>query len=137
MHEFVEHPEEIPVEMSSQDSECPCESDSRSFWGLRVRSFVPVFADTSIEVKFSLGKRKVHASGKVVRCDRKAKGYMLWVQFSSFVDCHKARLAEQACHMESWRMHQEALGKPVDTQNAYAEWLTLYAASFPGIEMDY
>lgn len=134
-HQYVEHPSNIPIDTEPLEITSYNESAPGSFWGLKIQSAKEAPLGTPIGITFALGKGNVKAQGKIVRCETSGNGYDLWVQFSSFIDCHKARMGEQACQMEAWRLNRESDGQPVDTENAYAEWLSLYSAGFPEIQV--
>lgn len=134
MHDFVSHPAEIPVEASLLPETCePREDDP--FWGLKIPSTHSMRLHSTVELRFALQGRTIQAVGNVVRCNHTKDGYEVWVRFSSFVNCHKARLGEQACQIESWLRAQERQGKEVNREQAVQEWLGLYAAQFPAIEV--
>jgi len=133
MYDFVAHPANIPVEASLlPESLEPCPDSS--FWGLRIPSSHPARIYSQISVRFALDHRRIEAVGQVVNCAHTAEGYEVWVRFSSMVECQKARMGEQACQMEYWRREQEELGRTLGMDQAYREWLDLYAGTFPKIE---
>jgi hypothetical protein len=133
-HEFVEHPSSIPIDTEALEISSYSESAPGSFWGLKIQSVRQAPLGAPICITFALGKGKIKAQGKIVRCEANGDGYDLWVQFSSFIDCHKARMAEQACQMEAWRKEQESHGETLEPNLAYSKWLNLFSSGFPAIE---
>jgi hypothetical protein len=134
MYDYVEHPSEIPVEASLLP-ECLEPKQNDPFWGLKIPSTHPMQPNSKVELRFALGNRTIGAVGQVVRCIPHSEGYVVWVRFASFVECHKARLGEQACQMESWIRTQEKMGVHVEREQAEQEWLARYAANFPAIAL--
>lgn len=134
MNQYVEHPAEIPVEASLLP-ECFEARENDPFWGLKIPSTHPMQANSKVELRFALGSRTIGAVGQVVRCMPHEQGYVVWVRFASFVECHKARLGEQACQIESWIRNLEKAGILFNRCDAEQEWLSKYAANFPAISL--
>lgn len=134
MYDYVEHPAEIPVEACLLP-ECLEPRENDPFWGLKIPSAQPMSANSKVELRFVLGSRTIGAVGQVVRCAPHTDGYVVWVRFASFVECHKARLGEQACQMESWVRTRQQQDLEVSRRQAEQEWLACYAAKFPAITM--
>ena len=133
MTAFVQHTASIPIQAKQASKPCaPC--DSKVSWGLRIPSTNALEVGAPIELSFCLAGRQIQASGHVDHCTCMGDRFEIFVRFSSLVDCHKARQGEQVCQMEQWLQTQTAQGRKLEREQAYAEWLSLFAASFPGIE---
>jgi len=133
---IIRHPQEIPIEVQSV--------------GLRAQDCLPAcnagLAELVVEVSRCINVGEVvvvsmpsvnqgaRICGKVIWLAKSADGYVIAVSFYSEKDAFRMRMIEQICHIEVYKKQVLAReGRALSDEEAAAEWITCFAASFPNM----
>ena len=130
----IRHPLEIPIEVQPLDAQA--------------RDCLPVHNTGLAELAFDFPRRfnvgevvmlrlpsvneSAEICGKVIWLAKSADGYVIGVSFYSENEAFRMRMLEQICHIEAYRKAELASeGRKLSSEEAAAEWIACYAASFP------
>jgi hypothetical protein len=130
----IRHPLEIPIEVQSL--------------GAQARDCLPVRNTGLAELAFNFPRRinvgevimvripsineSAEICGKVIWLAKSADGYVIGVSLYSENEAFRMRMLEQICHIEVYRKKVLAgEGRKLTSEEAAAEWVACYAASFP------
>ncbi len=135
MRKFIRHPESMPIEVLPLDQVCECLPPrhlSLKAGGLAFRSRQPLQPGTMVHIRIPGVPNEFESDAKVVWCHKHQEDMALAVEFLKFDDAYKARMVEQACHIADYRRAVgEREGRSLTIQEAAAEWIGKFAASFP------
>ena len=131
---FMRHPADMPIEIRS---EIPTKVPNRrlkdvSMGGLSCTSSWPLLVDTIVNISIPITKPPFQIQGRVVWCVRHDSAFDLGIQFMAEDDAFAARMVEQICHIENYRvavLREE--GRTIDSETAAAEWIRKFAHGFP------
>ena len=131
---FLRHPADIPIEV---DAEGPRQCASRwmknvSLGGVACRSRRPLAVGARVLLSIPIVQPAFRAAGLVVWCSCAGADYEIGIRFMEADTFFAARMVEQICHIEHYRI--EVLrkeGRALDGEAAAAEWIARYAARFP------
>ena len=74
------------------------------------------------------------AKARVIWCVARGTHYEMGIEFCSSEDAYTARMVEQICHIEHYRLWvKEVEGRDLDSEGAASEWIGRYAKDFPYI----
>ncbi|MEE4376057.1 MAG: PilZ domain-containing protein [Candidatus Competibacteraceae bacterium] len=136
MRAFIRHPTDIPIaiEASERITHAIRRLKDVSIGGLCCQSKVFLENGLLVTVKIDLVKPPFEATGRVVWCKKIHDDlFDVGIQFLEAEDVFNARMVEQVCHIENYKrkiMREE--GRTLDGQSAALEWISHYAADFPG-----
>lgn len=132
MRQFIRHPVKIPIEVSISSEDDMLHAFDLGMGGLAFRSPQRIHPGTLIHIKISHTAPVFETEAKVVWCRRRQYGAELGVEFLNSDDAFRARMVEQVCHIENYRQDiRQKEGRILTVQQAAAEWIAKYAASFP------
>ena len=133
MRVYVRHPSEFPVELTRDGNETARERlQDVSAGGLCCRSNEPFDTGDLVRVHIPLGGKGFSAEGRVAWCHGDDdEGYRIGIAFTSAVDAFRTRMVEQVCHIERYHKKLVSEGHETTREQAAAEWIAKYAASFP------
>lgn len=100
--------------------------------GLACRSdeAMPVGCEVTVEIPIS--GAPFRARGSVRWCRSLKQGYELGIQFIAQEDAFAARMVEQLCYIERYRLQvKQKEGRNIDSAEAAIEWINIYATQFP------
>ena len=70
---------------------------------------------------------------RVAWCRPREDGFLLGVEFLNRDDAFTTRMVEQVCHIENYKKAAyRAEGRRLSAEEAAREWISKYAAQFPG-----
>ena len=133
--QFIRHPVEVPI-MASRvghgHPEQPLAAHSIGAGGLAFRCDNPLEPGTVVHLRIPCVEPAFEADAKVVWRTGKGKRAEIGVEFLNASDAYQARMVEQVCHIENYRRHiPKSEGRKLSLEQAAAEWIGRFAASFP------
>jgi len=133
---YIRHPSDMPIELSpleAHEQVCTLTKDI-SIGGLSFYSRRPFDTGTEVNVKIPVTTPPFEANVKVVWCVSNVDGYDVGVEFIHSSDAYKARMVEQVCHIEHYRLWvKEVEGRELDSERAAKEWIGKFAGQFPAL----
>lgn len=137
MRQFIRHPIDVPVEIGLDGDEPPAPHPTRDIGqgGLALRHGCAVAPGREVAIGIGFVQPAFRARARVAWCrPHPLSGYELGVTFVDADDAYRARMVEQLCHIEDYRRSvQRTEGRRLDIEEAAAEWIARFAASFPDI----
>ncbi len=136
MRKFIRHPSDIPIEFTVENIEMTRDTLSNiSVGGLSLRSEDPIEVGLLINVTVPAVRPPFLAKGRVAWCLKRKEYFDIGVQFVEEEDTYRARMVEQVCHIEQYKKDiMKSEGRVLNGKEAALEWISKYAAEFPGIE---
>lgn len=138
MRSYIRHPTDVPIELSPADRM----SDDRSrikdvsVGGLSLKSDIALELQALIKIKIPLVEPPFETLGKVVWCKKNKCDFEIGVKFIDEQDAFAARMVEQICHIEHYRIKvKENDGRDLNIEEAAQEWIEKYARDFPSFDM--
>ena len=131
MRRFVRHPTDIPIAVTVTGGPSGCSMISVSKGGLscEVPSKVPVGSTVNVDIPSV--SPPYHGNAEVRWCRCCGDHYELGLQFTDQEEAFKARMVQQVCQIEMYKMQVlERDGRLLDGEQAAAEWIEKYAADF-------
>ncbi len=136
MRAYIRHPADVPIEFSPVadiEREKTIVQDI-SLGGLSFSSAKRLPVGATVTIKIPIVEPPFEAQAKVVWCLARPDRYEAGIEFVSAEDAYTARMVEQICHIEHYRMWvKEVEGRDLDGENAALEWIDKYAKDFPNI----
>jgi hypothetical protein len=87
---------------------------------------------TGVHLRISYLEPEFEADARVVWSSGDGDDSEVGVEFLDPGDAFKARMVEQLCHIENYKQHVlKAEGRRLSSEEAAAEWIVKFAASFP------
>lgn len=133
---YIRHPSDMPIELSpvqANDTVCTLTKDV-SIGGLSFYSSRPFGVGVEVSVKIPVTTPAFEANANVIWCVSNVDGYDVGVEFNHSADAYKARMVEQICHIEHYRLWvKEVEGRELDSERAAKEWIGKFAGQFPTI----
>ena len=134
---YIRHPSDMPIELAQVSSEnaqvCSLTKDI-SKGGLSFTSPRPFEIGGLVSVKIPITSPAFEAKATVIWCLATAEGYEIGVEFTAVEDAYRARMVEQICHIEHYRLWvKEVEGRDIDSEHAAKEWIGKFAEEFPVI----
>jgi c-di-GMP-binding flagellar brake protein YcgR len=137
MRQFIRHPIDVPVEIGMGESgpNSAFHTHDISAGGLAIRSDRAVDPGTIVQVRIACVQPPFQVRARVAWCGRhEIGGYELGVSFLDAEDAFRARMVEQLCHIEDYRLSVlRAEGRELAPEQAAAEWIEKFASHFPEI----
>jgi hypothetical protein len=138
MRQFIRHPVDVPIEIRSSRAapRAAVKTHDISLGGLAVRSAEPVEPGAMLEVRIPYVQPAFEAHAPVVWCRPDHDGgHEVGVTFLDAQDAFTARMVEQICHIEDYRRSvAREEGRQLSPEDAAHEWISKFAASFPGLQ---
>jgi len=90
--------------------------------------------DEAIQVRFPLLDKETLIDGKVVWCNKTAKGYEVGLEFNDPEEVERLKMIEQIRQIEDFRNATEQRdGRKLSSEQAAREWVNKYAGSFSAL----
>jgi len=137
MRSYIRHPTDVPIELSPADRRSDEHSRIKdvSVGGLSLRSDIALELKTLIKIRIPLVEPPFETYGKVVWCRKNSSDYEIGVKFIDEQDAYAARMVEQICHIEHYRIKlKEKEGRDLNIEEAAQEWIEKYARDFPSFD---
>jgi len=136
MRAYIRHPADVPIEflpVSDVEPEKAVAQDV-SMGGLSFCSKQRLKVGSIVKVRIPIVEPPFEAEAKVIWCLARPDRYEAGIEFISEQDAFSARMVEQVCHIEHYRMWvQEVEGRDLDCEHAAEEWIGKFAQDFPNI----
>ena len=90
--------------------------------------------DESVQVRFPVLNQEQRLNGKVVWCNKTARGYEVGLEFDDPEEVGRLRMIDQICQIESFRQQVEKTdGRKLSSEQAAREWVSRYAGDFSAL----
>ena len=139
MRRFIRHPTNIPIEISTgeQPAHAVLHVHNLGECGLAFRADRELAAGTVINVRIPHVQPVFETAARVSWCRGGAGEFELGVEFVDVQEAFRARMVEQVCYIENYRNQVYAAeGRRLTPDQAAIEWVSKYAAQFPGPDND-
>ena len=136
MRAYIRHPADVPIQFSSvtDDQLEEAMADNISLGGLSFGCKKHMQVGTFVNVKIDIVDPVFEAKAKVVWCLSRPDKYEAGIEFVDEQDAFTARMVEQVCHIEHYRLWvKEVEGRDIDGELAAREWIEKFAKDFPKI----
>lgn len=132
MRSFIRHPTDIPIEVHHDrhppDSRALC---NVSHGGLCFRYPQRLEPGDVVQLRIPSVSPPFTAASRVVWCQADGPAWQVGVEFLDADDLYRARMIEQVCHIEQYRLAQSRHGgRQLSGQQAAFEWIRRFAAGF-------
>ena len=88
----------------------------------------------SIQVRIPVLNQEHNLDGKVVWCNKTAKGYEVGLEFNDPDEVDRIKMIDQICQIESYRQDLEkSNGRKLSSEQAAREWVNRYAGEFSAL----
>lgn len=133
---YWRHPIEIPILLQTAGHPLPLTELSRemSDGGLSCISEHYIEPGSAVDISITLTESPISVSGHIIWCQTNRSGYLIGIGFDDPAQAYSARMAEQVCQIESYRLKQHRKGRLLSTEQAAKEWISCHAADFPAME---
>lgn len=134
MRSYIRHPSDVPIELLPADqlSDNSSRIKDVSIGGLSLKSDMALKLGTLIKIKIPLVEPTFETVAVVVWCKKIPKGYEVGLRFINEQDAYAARMVEQICHIEHYRVSVlENEGRRLSAEEAAKEWIGKFARDFP------
>jgi len=134
IRQAIHHPHEVPIEvqtLGTQERDClPASSTGLAELVLELSYRINVGDMVVVNIPSVNGG--VRICGRAIWLAKSACGYVIGLSFYSEDEVFRMRMIEQVCHIEAYRSKKlSSEGRRLSSEEAAAEWITRYAASFP------
>jgi c-di-GMP-binding flagellar brake protein YcgR len=132
--EYIRHTVNVPLQVSVVNTASPRTTGgvNISHGGLAFTAEDCLAIDQVIALRIPSVDPPFEARARVAWCRPEADHYLVGVQFLDADDAFRSRMVQQVCAIDNYR--EEVLkkeGRVLDSQQAAAEWIALYAGRFP------
>ncbi|WP_191601374.1 energy transducer TonB [Marinomonas algicola] len=131
--EFVDHPQDIPLQIKEvNDRTFPETSFDRvGFAGITCLSTRAYEMGQSVQITLKEIDPNFCVTGRVAWCDNHQASFKIAIEFPEKEDCFCVRMVEQLSQIEHYRRQAKTQGRRLNYNEAAAEWISKFAASFP------
>ena len=136
MRSFIRHPSDIPIEFSVENRQSSVSIPMKdvSVGGLSFSSNENMEKGTLLHICINAVQPTFEADGVVVWSRQDGEQFIIGMEFLHKEDIFLARMVEQICHIEHYRMEMgEKEGRQLTSQQAAKEWITKFAKLFPNL----
>tara|TARA_R110000851_G_scaffold141976_2_gene280154 strand:+ start:106277 stop:106693 length:417 start_codon:yes stop_codon:yes gene_type:complete len=132
MRQFIRHPTDFPIMVSSEDSSSSYQASlcNISQGGLACRLPRAYSAGTAVTLYIPSLQTDCRVSGRVTRCFPCTKGFRVGIQFNDKTESFKSRMVEQVCLIEHYRRELDREGRVLDSETAAQEWIARFGSRF-------
>jgi hypothetical protein len=136
MRSFIRHPANIPIELSRPEgSNLKPALRNVSRGGLCCQAMEPFQSGETVQIRITLVLPAFESLGRVAWCRTLGDHWEVGVQFFNEQDAFAARMVEQICHIEHYRLGVlEREGRKLSPELAAQEWISKYADRFPSVK---
>lgn len=134
MRGFLRHPSCVPVELQlCRQSILPRQHLQHiNLGGIACNSSRALSRGAAVELSIPMLGASAKCLGVVAWCQRQHDTYLVGVAFTDPDILFRARMVQQVCQIEHYRLQREQeLGVPLTTECVAAEWVSKHAAQFP------
>ena len=131
---YIRHPSDMPIELSPLPGSDSVSSQTRdiSLGGLSFHSARALDKGAQVSLRIPVVTPAFEANARVIWCQATKDGYEVGIEFTDGEDAYRARMVEQICHIEHYRLWvKEIEGRELNTESAALEWIGKYAHEFP------
>ncbi|TDO95940.1 energy transducer TonB [Marinomonas balearica] len=131
--EFVAHPRDLPLEISVIDDQAfpALSSDRMGFVGITCLVTEKYSQGCSVRITLADIDPNFCVTGRIAWCDAEQGEYRIAIEFPVNDDCFCVRMIEQLSQIEHYRRQAKTQGRRLNYNDAAAEWIQKFAASFP------
>lgn len=141
MRAYIRHPSDVPIEFIEIKAADPAAANTSSSLiqdvsqgGLCFGSQQKLEVGSRVSIRIPLVSPPFEAEARVVWCLSRSNGYENGIEFTNSDDAYSARMVEQICHIEHYRLWvKEVEGRDIPVDVAANEWIGKYAKDFPSI----
>ncbi len=135
---YVRHVTGIPIEVNLEYHEDYHGDDDTitnvSLGGLCFIASDRLDVDETIKVRFPVLNQEQSLDGRVVWCNKTARGYEVGLEFDDPGEVERLRMVDQICQIESFREKVEKSdGRKLSSEQAAREWISKYAGDFSAL----
>ncbi len=133
MRQYIRHPADIPIEISTDGRTAPMtpQMSNVSYGGLSFHSDRALTPGSEVRLSIPLVQPSFAATARVIWCVTANGGYEVGVEFEDREDAFCMRMVEQICHIEEYRRHVLSReGRVLTPEQAAMEWIGKHAARF-------
>ncbi|HSC76026.1 MAG TPA: PilZ domain-containing protein [Pseudomonadales bacterium] len=134
MRRYLRHPVDIPIELYPATSGQPrLRLRNYSFGGLCCSSPRHLTPGTAVDIEIpDIQPPSYYGKGVVAWCVEAGGYYEVGIRFATEQEAFESRMAEQMCHIESYRRRVSMLeGRELSPDEAAYEWVSEYAQRYP------
>lgn len=135
MRRFLRHPADIPIEVKAhgQAAHDIQHTTNLSIGGLAFRCDREFSPGVLVDLCIPFVQPAFEVEAFVAWCRKSGDRFELGVEFLNQDDAFMARMVEQICQIETYQKEvYRAEGRLLTVEEAAAEWISKYAAKFPG-----
>lgn len=135
MRRYIRHPAAIPIEVKirGQSTQDVLETVNLGVGGLAFRCDRDFTQGEVVQIRIRFVQPPFDAEARVIWCKPLDSGFELGVEFLNRDDAFMARMVEQVCHIDNYRKSASRnQGRQLSQEEAAREWISKYAAKFPG-----
>lgn len=138
MRAFIRHPSDVPIELSEAAGGNVPRAKPRvkdvSLGGLSFSCPERLKVGGEVKVRIPIVTPPFEARARVVWCLSQPDRFEAGVEFVDPQDAFAARMVEQICHIEHYRLWvKEVEGRVLDAEEAALEWIGKFAEDFPNL----
>jgi len=133
MRRFLRHPSDMPVELVlRKQAFLPKQRlNNISLGGVACDSARSFRRGTAIELRIPLFGEQARYPGVVAWCRKLVDGYVVGIAFIDEDTLFRARMVEQVCQIEHYRLQREQeLGEHLPIESVAREWIAQHATEF-------
>ncbi len=134
MRRYIRHPASIPIEFTvgEQQPERALETRNIGECGIAFCADRELVPGTIVNLRIPLVDPPFETVARVAWCRARTNGYEAGVEFTQPDQAYGARMCEQVCHIENYRVEMQATeGRELTPEEAAAEWVAKFASKFP------
>ncbi|MFT2112139.1 energy transducer TonB [Marinomonas sp. 2405UD68-3] len=131
--EFVDHPQDIPLQIEKVNDRMFPETsfDRIGFVGITCQTNQAYEMGQSVQVTLKEIDPNFCVTGRIAWCDSDQNNFKIAIEFPEKDDCFCVRMVEQLSQIEHYRRQAKTQGRRLNYNEAAAEWISKFAASFP------
>ena len=134
----VRHVTGIPIEVTIDFNQSYLAEDESitnvSLGGLCFIASDRLDINESIQVRIPVLNQEHNLDGKVVWCNKTAKGYQVGLEFNDPEEVDRIKMIDQICQIEGYRQDLEKRnGRKLSSEQAAREWVNRYAGEFSAL----
>ncbi len=131
MRQYLRHPTEMPVELIARKQQEHQQLNNISLGGVACNSQRNFKRGLWVELHVPLLGSEAHYSGVVAWCRKRAGDYLVGIAFTDEDNLFRARMVEQVCQIECYRLQREAeVGHSLPIEEVARDWIALHGAAF-------
>jgi len=131
---FIRHPIEIPIQIASVDSHGFCSTKNLSQGGVCIEYDAEFSQGEQVDIRIDICDPEFNVKAEVCWCKPQQERFILGISFLNQDDAFSARMVEQLCHIERYKIEvEEQTGVSITKEQAATEWISMFASTFPKI----